>query len=388
MRREARRRGGGGERPSDDARAAERDALAVADDLAPLLDALGISYRRGDGGRKLLARCPSPEHDDRSPSWFVANDPGDPRFGTHHCASCGFAGGPAHLAARSEGGVGSWDAAADLLRRLFLVGYDVGSVLDRAARRRLRAAAGPFVGWDLDALGFVPIEGTPGERYLAARGLSRLAMTLLGARWAPRGASVPREGDDPLDVGERAILPVTSGGAVEQFAARAVGDRHPKYLYAPSPTEACVWGLDLWPIAGRTVAVCEGILTAWGVRSVVGLPSVAVLRSRMSGVQAARLRSAASVVVVADPDEAGQKLVDDARERLPSVSDLRVARLPRGFDAADALLPAGNPRRLDPAVLRRAVETAEEVRGVPSFEVVVRYGRRGALAGRARGGIE
>jgi len=385
MRREARRRGGGGERPSDDARAAERDALAVADDLAPLLDALGISYRRGDGGRKLLARCPSPDHDDRSPSWFVANDPGDPRFGTHACASCGFAGGPAHLAARSEGGVGSWEAASDLLRRLFLVGYDLGTVLDRSARRRVRSST-PFVGYDLDALGFVPIEGTPGEAYLAARGVSRIGMFVLGARWAPRGTKIPRENDEPLDFGGRAILPVTSGGAVEQFAARSVDGREPKYLYAPSPTEGCVWGLDLWPIAERTVAVCEGILTAWGVRAVVGLPSVAVLRSRMSGLQAARIRSAASVVVVADGDDAGEKLVADVRDRLPSVADVRVARLPRGRDAGDALLPIGNPGRVTPETLRRLVDEAVPLRGAPRFEVVVRYGRRGALAGRSRAG--
>jgi len=365
------RKRGGYHSPSPEAREAERASLAVAEDLAPLLDALGIDYRRGDGGRKLTSPCPSPDHSDRSPSWFLNNDPNDPRFGTHACSSCEFRGGIAHLATRANRGAGDWTEGAALLRSLFGDDIDVDRVLDRVARRRARRSRSVFEGIDLDALGLVPSPGTPGGDYLAARGIPEWAQVVIGARWAAPGTTYPRDDDDDLRLDDRVILPVFAGGACETFAARTVDRRNPlRYLYPPSPMERAIWGLDLWNPSGKTVAVCEGILDGWALRVVTGLHAYAVLRSHMTHKQAARLRTAEAVYVVGDADDAGDKLRADVAARLPSVRDLFAVDLPRGYDPADAL-----SGKLDPDVVKNAIDEATDLRAAKGYELSVQYGK-------------
>lgn len=57
----------------------------VPADIPGALDQMGIEYKiRGD---EALALCPSPDHDDSSPSWYCNIE-----TGKHHCWSCGFGG--------------------------------------------------------------------------------------------------------------------------------------------------------------------------------------------------------------------------------------------------------------------------------------------------------
>lgn len=368
--------------PSPDARRAEQDSLALADDLAPLLDALGIQYNRANGGQKLTSPCPSPLHIDRSPSWFVNNDPNDERFGTHACQACGYRGGPAHLAYSCENGTGDWAEAATLLRELFtpVAGQEgIDRLLDRNVARRVRH--GPYRGIDLDALGLVPVCDTEGEDYLADRGLEPWMQALLGVRWAPEGTLLERPEQRPLDFSRRVVFPVASGGAVDTFAARAVDPKvKPKYLYPPAPRDSAVWGFDVWsPVGADRIIIGEGALTCWAAGYLAGSPAFGVLGSRLLPGQAVRLRMAKCVVLLPDPDDAGEKLVTDALARLPSVSDLRVARLPRDGlkrDAADALRPRSDRKWLDPDIVRRAVDNAEDARAARPFTVPVKYGAR------------
>jgi hypothetical protein len=351
--------------PPREARSAEEAALSVADDLAPLLESIGIRYRRADGGKKLTAPCPSPDHSDRSPSWFINNDPEDPeaRFGTHACSSCSYRGGPVHLAFSAEGGTGDWGAAARLLRTLFEgAGGDVDVLLDRSlgrfrtSRRR--------ISFDLDALGCVPIEGTTGERYARDRGLTPFLISVFGIRWAPRGVRVPRPGDDPLDFSRRVVLPVYRGGEVVTFAARAVSAAaKPKYLYPPSPRSALLWGMDYWNPAGLDVGLVEGILDGIAAHKVLQIPVYAALGARLRPEQAALLRTARSVTVIRDPNRAGKMLAEDAAKLINSVPDVSViGKLPSGRDAGDTLRPKGDPARLDPDVLRRAYDQRRDAR--------------------------
>jgi hypothetical protein len=362
-------------------RRVEESVLRSVDDMSPLLDALGIDYRRGSLGLKLQGRCPSPDHTDRGPSWFLNNSPESPHFGTHACSSCGFRGGPAHLA-RFGGGIADWDQVAALLSDLFLGragGVDdlLERTLDRLSTAQETSAAQKIV--DFDRLGGVPVVDTPGARYLERRGIGAWDASILGAVWLPEGATFPRPGAEPLDVGARVALPVLSGGAVRTFAARAVDGRIPKYLYPPIPREGLLWGLHLWNPAGRVVGVAEGIITAWGAHRVTRVPCYAVLGSSFTPAHAARLRLASAVVVFQDPGRAGEKMTESVAASLPSVREVRVIDLPADTDAGDALRPVGDRRRLDPAILKEAYDRARDARTPRRAARRVAYG-----AGRRR----
>lgn len=373
MRRRAMGTSGG---PSREARRAEERALAAAEDLSPLLDALGIRYRRGDAGRKLTAPCPSPDHRDHSPSWFINNDPDDNRYGTHACSSCSYRGGPVHLAATSDGGTGEWERAASLLSALFIgEGGETDLLLDRAVGLRRPKGSGPAVGWDLAALGTVPSPGTPGGAYLAARGVREWHQEVLGVRWAPRGTVIERPDARPLDIGGRALLPVSDGGVVVCFAGRAIRKVTPKYLYPPGSRERVLWGFEYWNPSGEDVGLCEGIIDAWAASVALGIPVYAALGARLSQAAATRLRRARSVTVIPDPNAAGDRLWQDAAANLPSVERVRVAApLPKGLDSGDSLRLRGDPKRLDPDVLRAAFSAARDARGPRPGFVAVKYG--------------
>lgn len=363
--------------PTRLARRAEDAALSSTDDLAPLLDALGIVYRQADAGRKLTAKCPSPSHRDRGPSWFINNDPNDERFGTHHCQSCRFRGGPVALACRAEGGVGDWERAASLLSDLFGGGDGgVDIAIDRSVARRRRPVR-RVVEFDLPGLGMVPSAGTPGGAYLSARGVLPWQQAVLGSMWAPPRTTIPRPEGKPLSVSRRVALPVVVAGRVRTFAARAVRKGAvPKYLYPPAPRDRLLWGLHLWSPAGRAVGLCEGIIDAWAVHLVLGIPCFAVLGSRMTHAQAALLRTADSLCAFWDPNAAGEKLPEDVRTRLPSVTDVSMIRaLPRGMDAGDAIRLPGDPSRLDPDVLRESYEMRRSIHAAVPRNVLVEYRR-------------
>jgi DNA primase len=65
-------------------------ANPVPGNIPACLDELGISYRMA--GDECTGICPSPDHDDRKPSWSV-----NVETGTHNCFSCDFQGNFVHL---------------------------------------------------------------------------------------------------------------------------------------------------------------------------------------------------------------------------------------------------------------------------------------------------
>ena len=345
--------------PTKQARDAERDALLVADDLSPLLDSLGIRYQRADGGRKLLATCPHPDHADRSPSWFINNNPDDRRFGTHYCLGCGYSGGPSHLARTSEGGVDTWEESASMLLQLFVgEGAGVDKILDRYVGRRSRSNVQKLNVFDMESLGFVSSVGTAGGQYLNDRGITDFDQALLRSVYADRGK-----------YSGRVAIPAVMGGKVRTFAARSIRRGvEPRYLYPRGSRDRILWGMHLWKPIGKDVALVEGMIDAWAIRKVLKVPAYAVLGSRLSPSQAALIRTASSVTVVPDADGAGMKLVRDAAERLPSVADVRIAVLPKGVDPGDVL-----SQKVPSEILVEAYENAVCARSSEATSVKVLY---------------
>lgn len=80
----------------------------VPGNIPRVLDELGIEYR--ERGEECQGLCPSPDHDDTSPSWSVNTD-----TGVHNCFSCGFKGSFVHLVVSVT--TWSWEDAAQFCRQ-------------------------------------------------------------------------------------------------------------------------------------------------------------------------------------------------------------------------------------------------------------------------------
>lgn len=59
-------------------------------DVIDILDQMDIEYEIK--GKKAIALCPNPEHQDTKPSWDIVIDPKSPKYGNHYCFSCSFGG--------------------------------------------------------------------------------------------------------------------------------------------------------------------------------------------------------------------------------------------------------------------------------------------------------
>lgn len=284
-------------------------------DVEALLRHLGIrANRQGD---KLVARCPSPDHDDGSPSWSIVDAPGQRKNGSHHCKSCGFGGGPWELAAAV------WDLdvdeAGERLRAL-LKGEESGParpprVVVREPRRRevTRLPKG------------VQIPGPDGEwygpaiDYLEARGVSREQADRWGFGYALRGR-----------LRYRIVMPVVTAGELVTYTARAFASGvTPRYMSGREKMDRArpwraIFGEPAFRLELRTVTVAEGIFGALALER-AGAPNPgAILGSDLSAPKIQILRRFDRVVIATDPDKAGDKVEKVAS---PLARHVRVDRL-------------------------------------------------------------
>lgn len=132
--------------------------------VTAILDELGIQYRLS--GDEATALCPSPHHEDRSPSWSINID-----TGMHNCFSCGYRG-PLVRLVRDLRRVG--EDEADLWVRTRSSGRLRGS-----PSREEGTEPGPARITEADLALFV----SPPERQLRKRGISSDSAGKLGILW-------------------------------------------------------------------------------------------------------------------------------------------------------------------------------------------------------------
>lgn len=287
-------------------------------DVPRLLQALGIEYQ--PKGPRCWAKCPSPEHDDRDPSWFVWNLPGDDRHARHRCYGCGLRGGPVGLVAEllgiSHGEAKEWLERGELDVPLL----DVSLVMLEHRRSGARLPEGVVMGRALDEW------PTVARRYAEGRGLDDELVRRWRIGYALRG-----------DLRGRVVLPVLSpGGKLIGYQARTfLGGDHSRYLH-PKAGRPVVYGQHLWPPherRGRVVAV-EGPFDALAVDAATRLPVGALLGSEVHPRQLLALSTFRRVTALTDADRAG----DEAWEKLQPLRrhvELDRVELPRGLDPDD-----------------------------------------------------
>jgi DNA primase len=268
-------------------------------DVPRLLDRLHIEARLKPDGRAFTASCPSPDHADKSPSWFIRNIPGEQYHAAHKCQGCGFGGGPRALVEAVLGLDG--DDAREWLSDLAApppmpteVELDI-----RAPTRTKRFALPKCVKMDVDFAEWPE----PHRVYLTTRNLGAAEVV----RW--RLGFVPVRASHRLQA--RIVVPIRDAlGRVCSYTARSViGDtiryKEPK---DDENDERCIFGEEHWGDR-QVLIVVEGPFDAMAVDALVGSSyAVAALRgSSPHPTTLNKLVKFARVIVMTDPDKAGKK---------------------------------------------------------------------------------
>lgn len=271
-------------------------------DVPKLLELLGVVAKRQ--GKRWVASCPFPGHDETEPSWSIVDDPGQPKHGAHHCFGCKRGGGPWELAAARWG----TDArtAGQRLREL-----GMGSrVAPRGAPRvKVHDARKPSI---LTLPDHVVIPGPGGEwfapalRYLESRTVPvpRQQLDRWGCGYAIRGRLI-----------NRIVIPVYDArGRLLTYTARTILPKaKPRYKQAETAQGArprrALWGEARWH--GTDVAcLAEGVFGAMAFERAGAPNATAVLGSSLTEERARVLDRFGHIVVGMDPDAAGRNVTE------------------------------------------------------------------------------
>lgn len=292
-------------------------------DVPSLLDDLGIVYRRA--GRHLEAVCPSPDHDDHSPSWHVVAD--GKKAGAHTCRSCGFGGGPVDLVAAVR-------RTTPALAREWLAERERGNrVVHRIAaptvvvRELGRVELPPWVERR-------PLDEWPGSArsYLVGRRVTAEQVARHGLGYALRGT-----------LARRVVVPVVTHGRLASWTSRSYCDETPRYITCDHPSPGALFGEP--HATGDEATVCEGTWSALALER-AGWPSpLALLGVAVTAEKVRTLSRFRRLLVATDPDDAGDRAAAQlARALGDRVERWRLPESPDDLDDDDLRrLAAGRP---------------------------------------------
>ncbi len=311
-------------------------------DIARVLDRLGIEARRR--GSELSARCPHREHEDKNPSWSIRDAPGTEKHGLHVCRSCGFRGTVQdlveYLLRMSWAEARVWlddDTATTPDVDPAPLPEEVFFQVHRASAYHLPPGfvEGPLVEWPSTI-----------RVYAKQRGITEEQVDRWGIGFAVAGWLAGR-----IVIVKRDVRGLPRG-----YSARAfVGNPRNKYL-EPLPKEnadpSIVFGEQHWPprTERAEVYLVEGALNALAIERALGIGTCVATTSGSSlhPMAAAKLGTFKEVVIVTDPDKAGDKLADQISLAMARHRAVRRVRLPEGTDANDL-------EQSDPEALREAL---------------------------------
>jgi len=335
-----------------------------------LVELIGEHVALKPQGREFVGLCPF--HDDSRPSMQVS-----PAKQIFKCFSCG-AGGDVFSFVMNYHRLQFIEALNHLAER-------AGIELTRRGRDEQQSGPSPrqrLSGANQQALDYFrkqladPEKGRPIRQYLDDRGISDAMIEQFQLGYAPdqwdalakkaheqrwdveslQQAGLIREkrqGGGYVDrLRHRVIFPICDSlGRPIAFGGRRVrDDDEPKYLNSPETAlfnkSATLYGLHLAKkpiIDSGTAVIVEGYTDVIACHQAGAANVVATLGTALTHEHVKHLRRyAEKVVLVFDPDEAGQKAADRAVEIfLTGEVDVAIAMLPEGLDPADLLSEAG-----------------------------------------------
>ena len=273
-------------------------------DVPVLLGALGI--RAEHKGTKWVARCPSPEHNDSSPSWSIIDKPGDRRHGSHHCFSCKWGGGPWELA----GAI--WKMPAEEAgKRLREMGIGAAPPMPKTIPKVVVTTTGYVPPRAFKLPIGVEIPGPDGRwfgpalAYLLERGVTREQIDRWGFGYAVRGKLRFRVVAPVYDATGRLL-----SYSARAFSSAATGDRYDtgRVRDGAFPRRA-IWG-EAGFAGDACVTVAEGVFSALALERAGAPNPCALLGSELTEDKARVLSRFRTIIVASDPDKAGDAIAD------------------------------------------------------------------------------
>jgi len=308
-----------------------------------VLKRLGIDAKKR--GREWTALCPNKRHADRTPSWRIVDAPGTKKDGWHNCYPCSFGGTLLDLAEHVLG-VPREEA------RVWLKGEEDTSPLPGSTRLEVRdrrplrrsdpVRDPPGVCWD-------PFERWPASArdYVLSRGIDDWQVKCWGIGYALSGR-----------LAGRIVFPYRDArGDLRGYTARTFTGQLKRYL-EPHPKEGAdtgvMFGEARWvrKEIRHTVAVVEGAVNALAVEKATSFCVAAIagsnpLADARVGEYVRKLSTWKLVLLLTDPDAAGEKAAKALEGALARHAKTLRVRLPEGTDAADLGRPALRQRIID-----------------------------------------
>lgn len=294
-------------------------------DVEAVLRRLGIEAKRK--GKEWVALCPNKDHDDRSPSWRIRDEPGSSRHGYHHCWPCGFKGGILALIQHVKG-LEDYAAAKDWLGDADVEAEPVTGVEVKVKAPRLRYQLPPGVCVE-------PIENWPSparDYFIKERRLEAWQAERWGVGYAVDGRLK----------GRIVIVYRDALGRPIRYTARSFTGAEKRYL-EPEMHEGAnmnaMFGEQHWPAHGERdlLFVLEGAINGLALEAELeGVHFAATAGSEMRGLYSTKFSTWKRICVMTDPDKAGDKLAEEIEVGLARELETKVERLrlPAGFDPA------------------------------------------------------
>lgn len=288
-----------------------------------VLRRLGIEAKKR--GKEWIALCPNKEHEDRSPSWRIRDEPNSARHGYHHCWPCGFKGGILALIQHVKG-LDDFDAAKEWLGDEAVDAEPVTGVEVKIRPPKLRYQLPAEVCLD-------PIEEWPSvarDYFLKDRGLEAWQVERWGIGYAVEGRLRGR-----IIIVSRDRL-----GRPVRYTARSFTGDAKRYL-EPEPYEGAnpnaMFGEQHWPSLDNRdlLFVTEGGINGLALEAELeGIHFSATAGSSMRALYGLKFASWKRLCVMTDPDKAGDMLSKDMLESLSRHTEVNRLRMPEGFDPA------------------------------------------------------
>jgi 5S rRNA maturation endonuclease (ribonuclease M5) len=308
-----------------------------------MLDCLGLEAVHK--GETWYCKCPSGRHEDRRPSFGVRDCPGEPRHGLGWCFSCHWGGTAAELVRHVAQYAELSSAYA------WLTEHAMGSPIDV---RRIVVSIVPVQRPTMqipDGVVIAPLSEWPTvpARFALARNLQPWQVDRWSLGYAVTGM-----------LAGRLFLPAWGpGGELQNYTARSFIRSPLRYRSAERSeglVDGALFGEQMWPEENRdVVVVTEGVLNALAVERAMQVPVAAMFGSEIYLEHLNKLSTFARVVVLTDPDLAGDRAAERLEQAFARHKPILRATLPRGVDANDL-------EQRDPGALRKVVRNAAGAR--------------------------